>query len=453
MEEMQEALRGKAHVYRLNTLDCMPSDIDCSVSSDSLDDWLLKNESSQKDSSTVTSEFSSTKTLMNIDDVASVPLEDEISSKRYFLSKRHSNSMGTDRENITAIQYSRQVDASYKKQTSMILDPGRQEKKQGKASTEHKYSSCFITLLDSKRSALVESVLDNAVKHDFVTSSLGAESILSMQTAIIPVIKLEEYKQIKVANISKQLSPIRTEDAKYTVEKKIIGKPLATIDSFNTEDMFKKMSNNSTFNERTSMNVSTEKCRKKKIVLDFGEFPPLKCERKVYEYFHAADKKTNSPENQKPPFCLSSIEEKAEMSSTHNYSKLDAKIFKTISEKLAVKPIHVYERKYHTYPKCKISNSKCSKEKQLNYALNPDVRIFPLEPREIELESFQQLYTADSQEELQEFLLLESQCSGNFGLAGNISTSYSEYYSEDERGTMSGRILFKTNDRHVEVII
>lgn len=54
MEEMQEVLRGKTCVHRLNTLDCMLSDVECHFSS--LDDYVLKNESSQRDSSTVTSE-------------------------------------------------------------------------------------------------------------------------------------------------------------------------------------------------------------------------------------------------------------------------------------------------------------------------------------------------------------------------------------------------------------
>lgn len=179
------------------------------------------------------------------------------------------------------------------------------------------------------------------------------------------------------------------------------------------------------------MDVSIE-C-KKKIVLDFDEFPPSKNEKKIYEHFHLI-KKTNSSENQKLPFYLSSIEEKNEMPSMRDQNKRDAKIFK-ISEKLAVKPIHDYKRKYHTYPKYRIPVSKCSKERRLeNYAMNS--RIFPLEPREIDLEFFQQLHIA----ELQEFLLLESQCSGNFGLAGNIFISYNEYCIEDDRGTVSGKI-------------
>ncbi|XP_054276642.1 uncharacterized protein LOC128995651 [Macrosteles quadrilineatus] len=43
---------------------------------------------------------------------------------------------------------------------------------------------------------------------------------------------------------------------------------------------------------------------------------------------------------------------------------------------------------------------------------------FPLEPRELDPDTFHQLHTADSCEELQEFLLLESQCmSVDTGLA------------------------------------
>lgn len=85
MEEMQEALKGKTCVYRLNTLDCMPSDIECTFSRDRLDDCALRSESFQKDNSTVISEFSSMRTLMNIDDDAKLPFdEDKTSSKEYF---------------------------------------------------------------------------------------------------------------------------------------------------------------------------------------------------------------------------------------------------------------------------------------------------------------------------------------------------------------------------------
>lgn len=65
--------------------------------------------------------------------------------------------------------------------------------------------------------------------------------------------------------------------------------------------------------------------------------------------------------------------------------------------------------KYQTFPRSKIPvlspvrNNAC-------YDVPEDPSMYPLEPRELDLESFQQLHNADSQEELQEFLLLESQC-------------------------------------------
>nr|XP_033332556.1 uncharacterized protein LOC117224012 [Megalopta genalis] len=46
----------------------MLSEAECSFSTDSLDDRAIRDESSQRNSSTMISEFSSTKTLMNIDD-------------------------------------------------------------------------------------------------------------------------------------------------------------------------------------------------------------------------------------------------------------------------------------------------------------------------------------------------------------------------------------------------
>lgn len=71
---------------------------------------------------------------------------------------------------------------------------------------------------------------------------------------------------------------------------------------------------------------------------------------------------------------------------------------------------------------------------------------FPTEPRELDPEAYHQLHTADSQEELQEFLLLESECmtdGKNHGLASAFTHSDEGpriFYSEDteDRGTVSG---------------
>ncbi|KAG7188130.1 hypothetical protein KM043_013353 [Ampulex compressa] len=180
---------------------------------------------------------------------------------------------------------------------------------------------------------------------------------------------------------------------------------------------------------------------RKKIVLDFGEFPPPTSEKQA----HVCTEVTNIPNS---VFYLSPIEENSEASSTSCQRKTGIKSYKTMCD-----PQHYPRnigrseamsefdnvRKYHTYPKSRIPVPRWSKERHFrNYMMDPP--IYPLEPREIDLEAFQQLHTADSQEELQEFLLLESQCSGNLGFGSATSTTemyFSEHQSEDERGTMS----------------
>lgn len=94
----------------------------------------------------------------------------------------------------------------------------------------------------------------------------------------------------------------------------------------------------------------------------------------------------------------------------------------------------------HTLPRAKIPVVHSHKE------LWNSIR-FPTEPRELDPEAYHQLHTADSQEELQEFLLLESECmtdGKNNGLASAFTVSdegprifYKDDSSED-RGTVSG---------------
>ncbi|KAI4478107.1 hypothetical protein M0802_014592, partial [Mischocyttarus mexicanus] len=196
-----------------------------------------------------------------------------------------------------------------------------------------------------------------------------------------------------------------------------------------------------------SETTSNMKRGKPKITLDFDEFPPPKSEKKIQGQLSLNTERTaflNVPE---VAVYLSPIEEN-ETLSTSGQSKFDFRFNKTtIQESNARKELttdnddvkYEHTRKYHTYPKSRIPVPRWSKERHFGN-LTMDSRMYPLEPREIELEAFQQLHTADSQEELQEFLLLESQCSGHLGLATtNISTSEVSYehHSEDERGTMS----------------
>ncbi|XP_072764147.1 uncharacterized protein [Anoplolepis gracilipes] len=360
----------------------MPSDTECSFSSDSLDDRAIRDENSQRDSSTVISEFSSTKTLMNIDDDIRLPFdEDEVPSKE-FLSRRYSDSLGTE-ENVISIQYSWQINVSHKEQGSNVSLLLREKDKDG-------------------------------------------SSILDIQKVVTSEVKHQENKQniSKISNASSQLFPIEMKCTKYIAPKKITNELLTTHESFSCESTSKK--------QKQVMSIES---KKKKIVHDFNEFPSSKYKKKIQEHSDAGV--ITSPDDSKSAFYLSSIEEKSETPS-RNQKNLNIKINKIISEEFVINPTYDYKRKYHTYPKSKIPILKCARKQRLeNYVMDP--RMFPLEPREIDLESFQQLHTADSQEELQEFLLLESQCSGNLGLASDAFTSefYSEYCTDDERGTMS----------------
>lgn len=207
-------------------------------------------------------------------------------------------------------------------------------------------------------------------------------------------------------------------------------------------------------------NVNETKDMKKgklKITLDFDEFPPPKSERKIQGQLGLNSERTTFLNVPETTFYLSPIEENSEASSTSGQNKLDARFFKTdIQEPRTRKEVtdnnvkYEHSRKYHTYPKSRIPVPRWSKERHFGN-LTLDSRMYPLEPREIELEAFQQLHTADSQEELQEFLLLESQCSGNLGLASNVSTSEVSYehHSEDERGTMSGIFFSSLTQRNI----
>lgn len=447
MEEMQEALRGKGRVHRLDLTDRMPSDAECGFSSDSLDDRATRDESSQRDSSTVMSEFSSTRTLMNIGDDARLPLdEDEAASKGNFSSRRYSDSTGTE-ENVAEIRYSWQIDTSQKEQgpTESDLDARLRQRKSVKRRVESKYVS-HTMLLESKKNTLAKSMTRKMVKSGSVIEKSHATSVVeSKRNIVASEMRRQERKQsMKVSSVPKQLLSIATESAKYTARGKISGKPLVSAESSShKEEKSNKIYEDYSMSSNIFMGPSS-KCKKRKIVLDFGEFPPPRHERRIQEResFHSSAK--ISPDNPKSTFHLSPIEESSDTSSASGRNKSDVT---AVAGKSVIKSTYSYRRKYHTYPRSRIPVPKYSKERRFdNYPADP--RMFPLEPREIDLESFQQLHTADSQEELQEFLLLESQCSGNLGLAGNVSeASYGEHYTDDERGSMSGRISLKTNGK------
>lgn len=70
-----------------------------------------------------------------------------------------------------------------------------------------------------------------------------------------------------------------------------------------------------------------------------------------------------------------------------------------------------YPEKFQTFPRSKNGNRNIGINKNYYY----ETTMYPLEPRELDPIAFNQLHTADSQEELQEFLLLESECMNEKG--------------------------------------
>lgn len=90
--------------------------------------------------------------------------------------------------------------------------------------------------------------------------------------------------------------------------------------------------------------------------------------------------------------------------------------------------------KFQTFPRVK--NENIGDHMYRNYY---DHTMYPLEPRELDPCGYQQLHTADSQEELQEFLLLESECMTDRGrgLASAFTSSNSdENNSHNTKGNL-----------------
>lgn len=148
---------------------------------------------------------------------------------------------------------------------------------------------------------------------------------------------------------------------------------------------------------------------------------------------------------------LSPIEENSERGDSaenasicsSNSEKKKTKLPKLISFSHEHLPSYTPEEtkdEFHTLPRAK--TVKTNKEIWNSFR-------FPAEPRELDPEAYHQLHTADSQEELQEFLLLESECmtdGKNNGLASAFTHSDEGprfFYSDDtgeDRGTVSGRV-------------
>lgn len=482
MEEMQEALRGKSRQFE--AIDCMLSEAECSFYTDSLD-RAIREEGSQRDSSTMISEFSSTRTLMNIDDEGKRCFEDEdVHQKGFFLSRRFSDSLEIEQE-ITSTEYSWEMSASNKETSSfeyvenVLFENTKHESKSGeqKNKMDKKTRTERVSKM-MKKKKLENTEEKNVVKkctetkshpmknkRDSVSDTSNKSSNIHKMRSLKPLTLEKSIKRTNVNMKARSPSPDQAKCSKMNEssekhrnvksslptrsrqvrsnDRLIATKPVKYA-KFKEEEV--SISSDEVACRRMesinkiSIESENRSERKKKIVLDFDEFPPPKSERKNQT-------RSDLSNIQEAGFYLSPIEENSEASTGSGQSK---QVVEHYGKMMETSMEYDHARKYHTYPKSRIPVARWSKERRFGN-LMMDPKMYPLEPREIDLEAFQQLHTADSQEELQEFLLLESQCSGNLGLAGNMSiseVSCNEHHSEDERGTMSGIIVDRIINDH-----
>lgn len=457
MEEMQEALRGKREFSKSSVLSVSA----CTFSNDSLDEH--DGSSSQRDSSTIVSEFSSTKTLMNIDDSST-------SVREFFLNQ---NETSKQVGKIFQVDYC--LKDSWLQSTTIPRTETSSKKKLFSKSASHLNStkSQSITTQETINS---EPVLQKTEKNfgrkkpnqrvplrdrNISTKEKTPQEHVRRNVKRKSSPKPKKIERNDRAKLSSSPSPTRTKRPRFTEIRKDQKDP-KTRSSKTEKGKHPTLGKSETLqNQKKSSNIEKQKHQKgNKIVLDFGEFPPPRSERRIQlSNTSSSDEDIDYSEihhsHQLNNFYLSPIEENSEASTSGGSTSQEKYFPRTKQTKkvaFADSKNHSKEfdfpldfdtsRKYHTYPKSRIPIPRRSlQNREFRNLMDP--KLYPLEPREIDLEAFQQLHTADSQEELQEFLLLESQCSGNLGLATNYSNSeISDHHSDDERGTMSGIFVF-----------
>lgn len=144
---------------------------------------------------------------------------------------------------------------------------------------------------------------------------------------------------------------------------------------------------------------------------------------------NASSEHVDSPRTMSSSFhYLSPIEESSEPSTMSSGSSIESNHFSLILQKASsLHNIAINNEWNESFSDSLQSQSqtfpKYSKPSSRNEAGNlvKNRTLFPLEPRELDPDSFPQLHSANSQEELQEFLLLESQCLSN---EGDISAAF-----------------------------
>lgn len=142
---------------------------------------------------------------------------------------------------------------------------------------------------------------------------------------------------------------------------------------------------------------------------------------------------------------LSPIEENSEHSTgssrdtTLKYSQYP-QIYSSSFDPIPSEPEYEnYPEKFQTFPRSKNGNKTVGINKNYYY----ETTMYPLEPRELDPIAFNQLHTADSQEELQEFLLLESECMSEKGkglAAAFISSDDEKDYSNLPSPSTEGKL-------------
>lgn len=166
-------------------------------------------------------------------------------------------------------------------------------------------------------------------------------------------------------------------------------------------------------NVRSTLDFSSEPPAHNNALFDFITNDTVEPEQnRIYKY-HSSDfgsYRINSSFHLLPPIEESSEPSSTGSSNTHIESYVRSSSCHDIPDTPSFNdfPSTDYSQRCHTYP-------KRSKNVRINYELTENRTLYPLEPREIDPGAFFQLHTVDSQEELQEFLLLESQCMSNDG--------------------------------------
>lgn len=175
-------------------------------------------------------------------------------------------------------------------------------------------------------------------------------------------------------------------------------------------------------------------------------------EEEIFQY-SSPEENTYEESTHEPFYILSPIEEKSEPSTGSSslkdsngsdqkksgYDRL--KKYSSSCNAICYNTTNLKDvtSKFKTFPRIKSENTST----QIDYYSGYYDNMYSLEPREIDPSSFYQLHTADSQEELQEFLLLESECMDDSTQDNGIASAF--LASTDESSDVVKQLSNKGN--------